>query len=219
MTDEEKAPEAKEPAPTKRQLKRDDELEAWAEVVQVLEAIGDKSATRTQWGPIGYSEGRAIRYVYVVMGWGPDKICRCTGRNYKTIHSFIRVNRLRAFRDKVDARIMARGMKNLEKNFESILGLNAELTIRFLQHQVKNFDPENIDFKAMKMASDMGKNFQTMLQIIRNKPTSIVQHKEDTEAQATADLVSLLKRLHDDPLFDRGAFLRELGLDPGTLVQ
>jgi hypothetical protein len=203
---------------TKKQLEKQADAETWNDALKVFTALSeDKDVSRTKWGEVGYTEGRAIRYVYCIHGWGCTRIANAIGRNHKCIEAFVARHRLKRLRARIEQRVLEKGIVNLEKNFEGIMALNAQLAMQFLQHQIQNFNPDNIDYKAMKLSSEMARNYQMMLQIVRNKPTSINEHKHITDMEATSMLVDVLKKMHDDPLFDKNAFLRELGINPADV--
>lgn len=185
--------------------------DSFKQLAELMHKAGQGELVLNPKGSMGLTEKRALRFAYCVLGWSPLKISKAMGRNYATVCRAVANGRFTDLRRRVDANIIKGAVKRLEGQVEEVTALTVTCIRRWLMDSIKQEAP--LTAKEAKLVSDIGANFHRILQLIKNKPTNISKTiSEQSEEAAMESMVTVLRRMREDPMFDMDKFLSEVGL-------
>lgn len=101
----------------------------------------------------------------------------------------------------------------MEGDVESVVSLSTAVITRHLSRLLRA--EEELSPKDVKLVSDIGANYHRMLQLIKNRPTSInanLLNMNDEQAQEA--FLTVLRKMKEDPMCDMEKLLNELNITP-----
>lgn len=205
----------KEARPEELEKEKAKTLRSWGELSCFLERSEDGSVVRhdPHQSRIGYHELRAIRYAYCILGWTLPRICDTLKREGKAVARAIKKHRYNQLRERIDSTLIHRAVKGMEKDVENVVSLSTSVIKRHLSRLLRA--EEELSPKDVKLVSDIGANYHRMLQLIKNRPTSInanLLNMNDEQAQDA--FLTVLRKMKEDPMCDMEKLLNELQITP-----
>lgn len=180
------------------------------------EDSGKSFPTHNKKTALGYQEKRAIRFAYCVLGWPAAKISFAMGRTQRAVFKMIYRHKMPQLKARIESDLISKAVRGMESDVEEVTALTTSALKRWLTGVLTNDAP--LTPKDAKLISDIGANFHRILQLIKNKPTSINKTVKDmTDDMALQSMVDVLKKMKEDPMFDMDKFLAECGISKEEL--
>lgn len=157
-----------------------------------------------------------IRHLYCHVGWDAIKISNASGIGLPRIRSIIQKRKLVEVKQRYDRALMKNALREQEADVEQICFLTVAALKQSLIKVVKT-NPD-LSMKEIKLLSDsLGSNHR-VLQLIKNKPTSISETREaNSDEAAIGTLTEAIKQMCQDPMFDIKKFIEEAGIPESVL--